>query len=344
MSAETTSSTDPANQPLQSGTEPRGPATPAAPGAGPLARFTRSSESADSPASAEPTKAAEPSAATPPATASAPPAQAPAGYRPRGRGDRPKSRREKEREEDRQVDRELAAERQAREERGRHSAVPVPNLRQRSEELEAEVEAALGGVSLDEIVKGDLKTDANRLENGSRHRAQIVDLHSDDVFFALGGKNQGITSVRNFAEPPKPGDMIDVTVTGYNSEDNLYHVSVAGGAIVSGNWSDIAEGSLVEARITGSNTGGLECQVSGIRGFIPVSQISLYRVENTADYVGQSLVCVVTESNERRGKVVLSRRAVLEREKEETKKQLMAELQPGVMREGTIRKIHDFGA
>src|SRR5262249_58590393 len=207
------------------------------------------------------------------------PGQAAVGYRPRARGDWPKSRREKEREEDKEVDRALAAERGSGEERSFRGPVPVPNLRQRSEELEAEVEAALGGVSLDEIVKGDLKTDANRLENGSRHRAQVVDLHGDDVFFALGGKNQGLTSVRNFVEPPKIGDMIDVTVTGYNSEDNLYHVSVAGGAIVSGNWADIAEGSMVEARVTGANAGGLECQVSGIRGFIPVSQVSMYRIE-----------------------------------------------------------------
>jgi small subunit ribosomal protein S1 len=167
--------------------------------------------------------------------------------------------------------------------------------------LEAEVEAALGGVSLESIVAADIKTDANRLENGTQHRAQVVDLHGDDVFFALGGKNQGITSVRNFAEAPKPGDMIDVTITGYNMEDNLYQVSVPGGAIVGGGWSDIAEGSLVDARITGANTGGLECEVGSIRGFIPVSQISLYRTENTADYVGQKLICVVTESNERRG-------------------------------------------
>ncbi len=349
MSAETTSTSDSSSQPLSSAAPPRGPAPSAAPGAGPLARFKRSSEAAEAapptetPATEAP-RAEQSGAGSKPAEAGAPAAQPPAGYRPRGRGDRPKSRREKEREEDRQVDRELAAERRAREERDRYSPVPVPNLRQRSDELEAEVEAALGGVSLDEIVKGDLKTDANRLENGSRHRAQVVDLHGDDVFFALGGKNQGITSVRNFAEPPKPGDMIDVTVTGYNSEDNLYHVSVAGGAVVSGNWADIVEGSLVEARITGSNTGGLECSVGGTRGFIPVSQISMYRVENTADYVGQTLVCVVTESNERRGNLVLSRRAVLEREKEESKKQLMTELQPGTMREGTVRKIHDFGA
>src|SRR5690606_35436471 len=66
--------------------------------------------------------------------------------------------------------------------------------------------------------------------------------------------------------------------------------------------------------------------------------------ENLGDYVGQKMVCVVTEANERRGNLVLSRRAVLEREKEESKKQLLGSLQVGDMREGVVRKIHDFGA
>jgi len=129
-------------------------------------------------------------------------------------------------------------------------------------------------------------------------------------------------------------------------EDNLYLLSVPGGSLVAGGggWTDIAEGSLVEARVTGSNTGGLECEVGSMKAFIPISQVSLFRIENGADYVGQKLVCVVTESNERRGNLVLSRRGVLEREKEEAKKQIMAELEVGQMREGTIRKLHDFGA
>lgn len=345
MTAEPSTSTDIAT-PQATEKAPVG-AAPA--GAGPLARFKRSTEqpadaAAESKPAAEQPPAAESTAPAPPPQPMVPPGQAAVGFRPRGRGDRPKSRREKEREEDKEVDRQLAAERGRGEERSFQGPVPVPNLRQRSAELEAEVEAALGGVSLDEIVKGDLKTDASRLENGTKHRAQVVDSHGDDVFFALGGKNQGVTSIRNFAEPPKPGDMVDVIVTGYSSEDNLYLLSVPGGAIVSGDWSEIAEGSMVQARVTGANTGGLECQVSSLRAFIPVSQISMYRVENTAEFVGQTLVCVVTEANERRGNLVLSRRAVLEREKEESKKALLAELQPGQMREGTVRKIHDFGA
>jgi len=340
MPVEPSSPTDPNTSAAAS--ENAGVAVPPA-GAGPLARFTRGTPGE------EQTPPAEPTAQRPPVVPVAPPVppSPPGGRPPRGRGDRPpKTRFQKERDENAQVDRELAAEQGGREDRHRHTPVPVPNRRQRSDELEAEVEAALGGMSLEQIVATDIKTDANRLENGTAHRGQVVEVHGDDVFFALGGKNQGMASLRTFVEPPSPGDMIDVIVTGYNMEDNLYLLSVPGGSLVAGGagWTDIAEGSLVEDRVTGSNTGGLECEVGSMKAFIPISQVALYRIESGADYVGQKLVCVVTESNERRGNLVLSRRGVLEREKEESKKALMAELEVGQMREGTIRKLHDFGA
>jgi small subunit ribosomal protein S1 len=124
----------------------------------------------------------------------------------------------------------------------------------------------------------------------------------------------------------------------------MWSSPVPGASLVASKWTDVAEGSLVEAKITAANTGGLECEVAGTRGFIPASQVAMYRIENFGDYVGQKLVCVVTESNERRGNLVLSRRAVLEREKEESKKALLAELEPGQMREGIVRKLQDFGA
>jgi small subunit ribosomal protein S1 len=257
-------------------------------------------------------------------------------------GERPP--RDKHAAENADVDRAIEMERASRREESTKSLVPVPNRRQKSDELEAEVAAALGGMSLDEIVVGEIKNSGERLENESRHRAQVAEIHGDDVFFTLGGKNQGVASLRSFAEPPLVGDMVEVVVTGLNPEDNLYDLAVPGAAMVASKWTDVAEGSLVEARITGANTGGLECEVAGTRGFIPASQVSLFRIENFGDYVGQKLVCVVTESNERRGNLVLSRRAVLEREKEESKKTLLAELEPGQMREGTVRKLQDFGA
>jgi small subunit ribosomal protein S1 len=334
--------------PLPSLPEPSSPVpepgvAPASPG--PLAAFARKPAEETAPAD-EPSAQAAPLAAPPTGPRPIKPVMPPlpAGAAPPKRERPPKPRRDKNKEEDAQVDRELAAERDAYRAVSRQPHVPIPNPRQKSDELEAEVAAALGGMSLDEIVASPIAPEAGRLPNESRHRAQVIEVHGDDVFFGLGGKNQGVASLRSFTKPPETGDMIDVVVTGFNSEDNLHELSIPGGTIVAGDWTDVAEGSLVEATVTAANTGGLECTVKGARAFIPASQVALYRIENFGDYVGQKLVCVVTESNERRGNLVLSRRAVLEREKEESKKSLLASLQPGQMHEGTVRKVMDFGA
>jgi small subunit ribosomal protein S1 len=84
--------------------------------------------------------------------------------------------------------------------------------------------------------------------------------------------------------------------------------------------------------------------VNHIRGFIPASQIALYHVEHLEEFVDQKLTCLVTEANPRRRNLVLSRRAVLEREREEARRALLESLEPGQVREGVVRKLVDFGA
>jgi small subunit ribosomal protein S1 len=233
-----------------------------------------------------------------------------------------------------------------RSERVQREHIPVPSKRAPlSADLEAEFAAMVGDVSLDAILQeGGVAKSAERLESDSRHRAQVMKVHGDNVFFSLGGRHEGVASVRTFAEVPNPGDMLDVIVTGRSREDGLYDLSIPGGAVVAGDWSDIREGSVVDAKVTGANTGGLECQVNNLRGFIPAGQIAPYRVENMSEFIGQKLTCVVMEANERRGNLVLSRRAVLEREKQAAKEKLISELAPGQTREGIVRKIQDFGA
>jgi small subunit ribosomal protein S1 len=84
--------------------------------------------------------------------------------------------------------------------------------------------------------------------------------------------------------------------------------------------------------------------VNHIRGFIPVSQVALYRVEDIAQFVGQRFLCLITEANPMRRNLVLSRRAVLEREKEEARQKFFDSLAPGQVHEGVVRKLMDFGA
>jgi small subunit ribosomal protein S1 len=70
----------------------------------------------------------------------------------------------------------------------------------------------------------------------------------------------------------------------------------------------------------------------------------MFRVENAEEYVGQRLACVITEANRGRKNLVLSHRALMERERKENKEKLLAELAPGQIREGTVRSLQDFGA
>ncbi len=173
--------------------------------------------------------------------------------------------------------------------------VETPNLRaDLPPELEAELQAALGDQSLEELIASESGTGPGAvtgepLELESRHSARVARIFRDNVFVDLGGRNQGVTTLHMLPAEPQIGDTLEVVVTKFNAEDGLYEVSPVGASVQVGDWSDIAEGITVEARITGHNKGGLECEVNKIRGFIPAGQISIYRVENFEEFVGQKL-------------------------------------------------------
>jgi small subunit ribosomal protein S1 len=225
--------------------------------------------------------------------------------------------------------------------------VAPPNLRaELTPDLAQELDAALEGVSLNDLMSAESADAASGapLEPETKTRGKVIRLHNEDVFVELPGRNQGVVSLKQFAEPPAPGAMIDVVVTRFNADEGLHELTLPGGAVSVEDWSQVAEGMVVEAHITGHNKGGLECDVSRLRGFIPLSQMALYRVEDPQQFVGQKLTCLVTEVDPERRKLVLSRRAMLEQEQAEAKKKLLAELAPGQIREGIVRNIRDFGA
>jgi predicted RNA-binding protein with RPS1 domain len=225
--------------------------------------------------------------------------------------------------------------------------VEKPNLRQAlPEELEIELQMALGDAKLDELIAAETAGPATPegLEPETRIKGRVLRIFRDNVFVELGGRNQGVLSFQQFVEEPAIGAEIDVVVNKFNADDGLYECNLTGASVDVGDWTDISDGITVNARITGHNKGGLECEVNKIRGFIPAGQISIYRVENFEEFVGQTWPCVVVEANRDRKNLVLSRRGVLEREQAEAKKQLLETLQPGEVREGIVRSIRDFGA
>ena len=228
----------------------------------------------------------------------------------------------------------------------RPGKVAVPNLRnQLDDDLQAELDAAFAGDG-EQLVASAVDTIPRRGEpivDGSRVHAVVLKIHDGNVFVALGGPDEGQVPFEQFETEPSAGDQVEVVVRGLTA-DGLYQCSLPGGAIEVSDWDDLQEGSVVEATVTATNTGGLEAKVGGVSGFIPISQISEYRVEDTSEFVNQKFLCVVTEANPRRRNLVLSRRAILEREREEKKKEQLAKIEPGDEIEGTVRSVKDFGA
>ena len=226
--------------------------------------------------------------------------------------------------------------------------VAVPSLRQDlSDDLQAELDAELAAADIDELLGGaaGMPDRKEPLEDGQRVNGQIIKIHSDSVFINLGGPDQGVLPFEQFTgEEPVPGQNVEVVVRGLNAEDGLYSLSIPGASVTVTDFGDLQEGAVVSASITGHNKGGLECKVGGIEGFIPISQVTEYRVEDLTEFVDQKMLCLVTEANVSRGNLVLSRRAILEREREEKRKEQLANMEPGQVMDGIVRTIKDFGA
>lgn len=112
-------------------------------------------------------------------------------------------------------------------------------------------------------------------------------------------------------------------------------------------WDDIhtmvKEGRVIEGLVVGVNRGGLIVDV-GVRGFVPMSQIERFRVDDASPLLGCKLRFKVTEFDEKRGNLVLSRRAVLEESLGEDRRKAMAELSPGQQFDGRVRTLTQFGA
>lgn len=220
--------------------------------------------------------------------------------------------------------------------------VPIPKADE-ALDFDDELSQAMGGVSMDDLFGGE-QSKQETFEPDSLQSGRVVAVRRDDVFIEFADSQQGIVSLRLFDVPPAPGATVQVIVQRVNPEDGLYELSLPNKAVQVDDWSDLVEGMLVDVRVTGHNAGGLECEVNHIRGFIPVSQVSLYRVEDLAPFVDQRFTCVITEANPDRRNLVLSRRAVLEREKEQAREQMLNTLRPGQIHEGVVRKLMDFGA
>jgi small subunit ribosomal protein S1 len=215
------------------------------------------------------------------------------------------------------------------------------------EEMERQLQEAMSGLS-DKDLYGEPKQQPARGKPAGEagpKKGKVFRIHGQDVFIDLpGGRTQGVLPLMQFPEgPPALGTEIEITIEGFDSANGVMLLSRKGAA-VDADWSSVAVGMTVEARVTETNKGGLSVDVNGIRGFMPVSQIDLYRVEDLEQFVNQRLLSLVTEVNPAERNLVVSRRALLEKQREEMREKMWNELAEGQIRQGVVRSVRDFGA
>lgn len=215
------------------------------------------------------------------------------------------------------------------------------------EEMERQLQEAMSGMS-DKDLYGEPAPQARRgkasPDDGPK-KGKVFRIHGQDVFIDLpGGRTQGVLPLLQFPDgPPALGTEIEITIEGFDNANGVMLLSRKGAA-VEADWSSVAAGMTVEARVVETNKGGLSVDVNGIRGFMPISQIDLYRVEDATQFVNQRLLCVITEVDPVERNLVVSRRALLEKQREEMREKVWSELAEGQIREGIVRSVKDFGA
>ena len=191
-------------------------------------------------------------------------------------------------------------------------------------------------------------------EEGEVVTGNVVRIDKDEVLVDIGYKSEGVIpanelSIRKSVDPREEvslGEEVDAMVLTKEDQDGRLIMSKKRARFEKA-WRRIEAAAESGEPVIGSVIevvkGGLIIDL-GVRGFLPASLVDIRRVPNLDEYMGTQIETKVIELNRSRNNVVLSRRAVLEEERKEVRQQILDRLQPGLVVEGQISNIVDFGA
>ncbi|MGO8764942.1 MAG: 30S ribosomal protein S1 [Limisphaerales bacterium] len=177
---------------------------------------------------------------------------------------------------------------------------------------------------------------------------KIIEVRPKEVLVDIGYKSEGVIPAMEFPDikTVKVGDEIDVLVEKLENKEGTVVLSHEK-AEFKKNWDKILticnEGGRIIGKVKSVVKGGLVVNV-GVEAFLPASQIDVVTPKNLASFVGNSYEFKVVKINQERQNIVLSRRELIEAERNEKRAALLAEMMPGDIRKGTVKNITDFGA
>jgi small subunit ribosomal protein S1 len=190
--------------------------------------------------------------------------------------------------------------------------------------------------------------EANKIVKG-----RVLNILGDDVIIDVGYKSEGVIKLEEWYDegqdkvvPPQPGEEIQVLLDSVEDETGAIVLSYRK-AKRQQEWENIIakhrEGDVVQGAVTRKIKGGLLVNI-GVNVFLPASQVDIRRPPDIGDYIGKTIECKILKIDEARRNIVVSRRKLIEDQREEMKKKLLAEIEPGQIRKGVVKNIAEFGA
>src|SRR5262245_27066649 len=215
------------------------------------------------------------------------------------------------------------------------------------DELQPEIDLALSAHNVPDLTRLFEQT-GQVFEVGHIVSGRVVNVVGDNVVVDIGYKSEGLVPLNEWedGDPPKPGDPIEVLLDGMEDEGGELVLSKRKAQRIRG-WervtSECKEGDVVAGAVTRKIKGGLLVDI-GVNVFLPASQVDIRRPGDIADYIGKTIQCKILKIDETRRNIVVSRRKLIEEQREEMKKALLSEIKVGDVRRGTVKNIADFGA
>lgn len=218
------------------------------------------------------------------------------------------------------------------------------------DELDQEIELAMAGTEDGEYSIGTSTLAVNSVLHG-----KILRVDNEFVLVDVGYKSEGHIPRNEWDEsepPPQVGDIVKVLLEEFEDgqleeQRGLITLSKRKARRIE-DWlrvmESVKENDIVTGFVTRKIKGGLLVDISGVNVFLPASQVDIRRPADIGDYCGRAIQCLVLKIDEVRRNIVVSRRALIEQEREERKKQLMETLDVGQLRRGIVKNIADFGA
>ncbi len=198
-----------------------------------------------------------------------------------------------------------------------------------------------------EALLDEFHEDFQDIREGEIVNARVLRVTDSAVILEFGFKSEGSVALDEFKEAPVAGEEVEVLLESLEDDDGVVVLSKKKADFLRV-WEKIREAHDADRPVKGTLIrkikGGVTVDLMGVDAFLPGSQIALRRVPNIEDLIGETYKFKIIKLNKRRRNIVVSRRVILEAEREKKRETLVKELLVGQVREGVVKNITDFGA